>query len=199
MNALLRIEENIKETFGIKSINDIPTLNDFKDFSQIQRLHMQKALKFNFKLQENIVNNFGSTSQIILEKFLYFSPIIMIILTIVIAIIRSNYVLLCGIPLTILGVLLTTPKIMKQGYSLAGIIMLSIVILGICIIPFNFSWGFLLLCYGIPNFFLTVNRELNIIVFEEAIFLSEFVFIYYFLRSEFQFIDLGTNKLYKNE
>jgi hypothetical protein len=197
MKPLHEIEKILQASLPVCTVQEISSLNDFQDYSHIIQLYQRKILRFNFRFQENIVDNYGSWSQIILEKILFLSPIVMIILSIVLAIIKSQYILLIGIPLTILGILLTTPRIMKQGKSFTGTIMLLTLILGICLTPFNFVWGFFLLCYGISNFLITVNRELNIIVFEEAIFRSELIFIYYFLRNEFQFINVETQKIYK--
>lgn len=189
----------LEENLTIHTINEIPELQNFEDFEDIKRRHQNKEIIFGFHLQENIVNNFGSTGELVMDKILSFSPFIIIMLSIVLAFFRTQYYLLFGIPLSILGMLLTTPTIMKQGSSFMGIIMITVLIAGIYYCFKSFSTGFLLLSYSIPNFLLTVNRQLNMQVFKEAILKSEIVFIYYFLRGECYFKNNGDGLTYRKK
>lgn len=124
MQPSLELEEALKKELDIKSVSGILELFDLKSYENIKELHRKKEIVFGFLLQENIVENFGSKGQVVMDKTLSFSPIFMIILAIVFAIVKSNYLLLIGIPLSMIGMFLTTSSIMKQGSSLFGIIML---------------------------------------------------------------------------
>ncbi len=184
MKSQEKIIEIMRESLPVHSINEILELQYFENYEIIKQKHKNREIVFGFQLQENVVNNFGSTGEIVMDKILLFSPIVMILLSIVFAIFRAQYYLFFGIPLSLLGLLLTTPRIMKQGSSLLGIIMITLLIAGIYYCFKDFIIGFLLLSYSVPNFLVTVNRQLNMQVFEEAILKSEIVFIYYFLRGE---------------
>jgi len=174
----------LEESLSVHSINEIPELQNFKSYDDIKDKHNKRELLFGLQLQENVVANFGSTGEVLLDKLLLLSPFVMILLSIIFSIYQEHYYLLFGIPLSILGLILTSPSIMKQGSSFLGIVMITLLIFGIYSAFNDFSTGFLLLCYSVPNFLLTVNRQLNMQVFEKAILSSEIVFIYYFLRGE---------------
>lgn len=196
MQPSLELEEALKKELDIKSVSGILELFDLKSYENIKELHRKKEIVFGFLLQENIVENFGSKGQVVMDKTLSFSPIFMIILAIVFAIVKSNYLLLIGIPLSMIGMFLTTSSIMKQGSSLFGIIMLGTLISGIYYCFKDFNIAFLLLSYGIPNFFLTVKRQLNSDIFEEAVLSSEIIFVYYFLRGECYIKKQNNGRLY---
>ena len=182
-----KIENNINALIAsmeINSINQIPELDYFTNYAELKSKHVKKEITFGYQLQENIIDNFGSTLEILLEKILLSSPVIMILLSVFFAFTKSQYHFLIGIPLSILGLLLTTPSIMKSGSSLMGVICVTLLISGIQISLNNFQLGFLILSFSIPNFLLTVNRQLNVQVFERAILYSEIIFCYYFQRGD---------------
>ncbi len=182
-----KIENNINALIAsmeINSINEIPELDYFFNYAELKSKHEKKEITFGYQLQENIIDNFGSALEVLLEKILLSSPVIMILLSVFFAFTKSQYYFLFGIPLSILGLLLTTPSIMKSGSSLMGIICVTLLISGIQISLNHFQLGFLILSFSIPNFLLTVNRQLNVHVFERAILYSEIIFCYYFQRGE---------------
>lgn len=199
MDNLKRIEDDLREELKVHSISEISELGEFKDFEGIIKSHKKKEIVFGYIYQADVVDNFGSKGQQYLNMVLLNSPYIVIILSIIFSIIKSEYLFLIGIPLSLIGMFLTTPTIMKNGSSVFGIIMLVSVGLGIYYCFHDFVIGYLLLSYGIPNFFLTVDRQLNRDVFEEVILKSEIVFIYYFLRGEFFLINRNSNKLYRKK
>jgi len=184
MKSQVEIIKILRESLPVHTITEIPELKIFINWEEVKEKHKNREIVFGFHLQENVVSNFGSTGEVVMDKILLFSPFLMILLSIILSIFRTQYYLLLGIPLSILGLLLTTPRIMKQGFSLLGILMIIFLIAGIYYCFKDFVVGFLLLSYSVPNFLLTVNRQLNMQVFEEAIQRSEIVFIYYFLRGE---------------
>lgn len=196
MDNLKKIEDDLRQELKFHSVSEITELREFMDFEEIKRSHKRKEIVFGFLYQENVIDNFGSKGQQFMNRVLLFSPYIVIILSIILSIVKSKYILLFGIPLSLIGMFLTTPSVMKQGSSLFGIIMLVSVGLGIYYCFHDFIIGFLLLSYGVPNFFLTVNRQLNRDVFEEIILKSEIIFIYYFIRGECYFKNRNTNRLY---
>jgi hypothetical protein len=195
MRSLHDIENKLRQNIEIRNITEIPELQEFNNYEEIKQLHKSNKIVFGYTLQGSVIDNFGTTGQFILDKVLLSSPVIIIILSIIFSILKSHYFLLVAIPIVLISTFLTTPSIMKQGKSLAGIIMILTIIFGIYFITKDFSIGFLLLSYGIPNFLLTVNRQLNMDVFEEAILSSEIVFIYYFLRGECFIKKLDDGKL----
>ena len=172
----------------ITSIKQIPELDYFSSYAELRSMHRKKEITFGYQLQESIIDNFGSTLEVLLDKILLSSPIIMILLSVFFTFMISQYYFLIGIPLSILGLLLTTPSIMKSGSSLMGIICVTLLIIGIQVSFNNFQQGFLILSFCIPNFLLIVNRLLNMQVFERAIMYSEVIFCYYFQRGEFYLI-----------
>jgi hypothetical protein len=184
MKSQEEIIEILRESLPVHSVNEILELQHFESYEIIKEKHRNREIVFGFQLQENVVDNFGSTGEVVMDKILISSPIVMILLSIILAIVQTHYYLFLGIPLSILGLILTTPRIMKQGYSLLGIIMINMLIAGIYFCFKDFVIGFLLLSYSVPNFLLTVSRQLNMQVFERAVLESEMVFIYYFLRGE---------------
>ncbi|MGD0755923.1 MAG: hypothetical protein ABR927_12770 [Bacteroidales bacterium] len=199
MYNLKKIEDDLHRDLKIHSISEINELSEFKDFEEIKQCHERNEIVFGFSYQENVVDNFGSNGQKFQNRVLLLSPYVIIILSIIFSIIKSRYLLLFGIPLSLIGLILTAPSIMKQGSSLFGIIMISSIGLGIYYCFHDFVIGFLLLSFGIPNFFLTVDQQLNMYVFEEIVLKSEIVFIYYFIRGECYFKNRCTNKLYKKK
>jgi len=177
-------EAKIRDSLEVDSVADIDQL-PFESYSEIQNLYRQGHLSVGCMLNENVVDNFGSTGQRVMEKILLSSPIVAILASIVVAVVRSQYVLLCGIPLALVGMFMTTPAIMRSGKGFGGTVLAFVFIafVGACF-KHSFVAAFLLGSYWIPNFLLTVSREQNRMVMTEAIMSSELVFLYYFTRGE---------------
>jgi len=184
MKKIENVINTLVASMETNSINQIPELNYFSNYAELKSMHEKKEITFGYQFQESIIDNFGSTFEILLDKVLLSSPIIMILLSVLFAYTKSQLYFLIGVPLSILGIFLTTPSIIKSGSSLMGIICLTLLITGIQISFNNFELGFLFLSFSIPNFLLTVNRQLKMQVFERAILYSEIIFCYYFLRGE---------------
>jgi len=190
------IINQLRESLDIQSISQIPELQDIGSYIELKDKYKKREIVFGFKFQDSIINNFGSTGEIALDKILLFSPILIILLSILFAYTESQYYFLFGVPITLLAFLLTTPSIMKQGSSILGISSLILLVFGIQYYFNDSLVGFLILSYSIPNLLITVNRKLNMQVFQRAILTSEIIFIYYFLRGECYIKSLKNKKLY---
>ncbi|MCB9170953.1 MAG: hypothetical protein H6594_11435 [Flavobacteriales bacterium] len=183
--TLAEIESQLRKDLKVQSVSEIKGL-PFKDYEEILALHKQGELRTGTRMNENVVDLFGSQGQRILDKVLLSSPILAIIASIVLAIVRSDYVLLWGIASAILALILTANAIMKSGKGVGGLILIATLAAFIYFwIKGDFVKTFLFGAYWVPNFLLTVSKEQNRLVMTDAVMSSELVFIYYYLRGEF--------------
>lgn len=194
MKVKSEVLELLKKDLKFHKIEEIEgvdmTYDEFKD------LYNSSDLKIGYKLSESVVDVFGNSTQKFLDKILLSSPIILGAISIFLSFYYSDFGYLIGIGTAILGLIMSTPAIMKGGKGFGGLIL--IIAFGISIYYYNdnFKLFFLIASYWIVNFLLTVNRELNRQIMEEAIFSSELVFIYYYLRGEFFIKRLSNQKFY---
>lgn len=177
-------EQKIRESLKVHSVSEVDNL-PFDSYAEIQELYRQGQLNVGCQLNENVVDNFGTGGQRVMNKILLSSPIIAILASIIVAVVRSQYILLCGIPIALIGMFMTTPAIMRSGKGFGGTVLFFIFIAFVyACFKHNFTTAFLLGAYWIPNFLLAVSREQNRMVITDAIMSSELVFLYYFLRGD---------------
>lgn len=120
-----------------------------------------------------------------MEMMLLASPIIAVLASVVVAIYKAKYWLLLGIPISLFGMTMTTPGIMRGGQGVGGLFLL--IVFGLFVwacIERNFVGAFLLGSCWIPNFLLTVAREQNRQVMTETVLTSEPIFLYYYFRED---------------
>lgn len=179
---IVKAEQKIRESLKVNSVSEVENL-PFDSYSEIQELYRQGQLNIGCLLNENVVDNFGTVGQRVMDKVLLASPIIVILASIIMAVVRSQYILLCGIPIALVGMFMTTSAIMRSGKGFGGgVLFLVFVAFVYFCFQHNFTTAFLLGAYWIPNFLLTVSREQNRMIMTDAIMSSELVFLYYFLR-----------------
>lgn len=183
--AIADIEAELRKDLKVQSVTQIEDL-PFESYQEIQALYKQDELYTGAWMNENVVDLFGSTGQRVMDKILLSSPILAILTSVILAIVRSEYVLLWGIAAALLALIMTANAIMKSGRGFGGLVLVA------AIVAFIYFWSqadfvktFLLGAYWIPNFLLTVAKEQNRMVMTDAVMSSELVFIYYYLRGEF--------------
>jgi|GEM_PF-1975182 len=181
---IAEVESKIRDSLEVHSIADVEGI-PFESYAEIQNLYRMGHLNIGCIFNGNVVDNFGTTGQRMMEKILLSTPIVAILASIVVAVVQFQYVLLCGIPLALVGMFMTTPVIMRSGKGFGGTVLAFVFIafVGSCFMH-NFTASFLLGTYWVPNFLLTVSREQGRNVMTKAIMSSELVFLYYFLRGE---------------
>lgn len=184
MKDLTRFENLLYKDLTIHRISEVQELVKFKHFNDIVLLHKQKKIVFGFIYNENILTLFGSKIEKILDNIALFSPFIMGVISVYLSIKSSNYILLIGIILAFSGLLLSSLSSKNNGANIFGILMVATIVLGCYFYKEKFNVSFLLLSFGIPNFLLTANRVMTMMILEKVILKSEIIFIYYFLRKE---------------
>jgi hypothetical protein len=162
-------------------------------------LNKNNEIKFGFKLQENVIENFGSKGQKVLEKVFLFIPISFAISSLVISYTNSNFYFLVGLPLVILSFIVSVQNLMKSGKSVFGIMMLGSIFYGFTSLNENFLYSFLALGFGFSTLAQTISREQNRLIFEEVILSSEPLFIYYFLRGECYFMGSKSGRVFRKK
>lgn len=178
------IETTLRKDLKVQSVTELADC-PFENYAEIQALHKRGELAIGCALNENVVDLFGTSGQRNMDKILLASPVLAIIASIICAIVRSQYVLLWGVALSLLALVMTANAIMKSGRGIGGTILLLVVAGFIYFwIQGDFVKTFLLGAYWIPNFLLTVSKEQNRMVMTDATMSSELVFIYYYLRGE---------------
>ena len=174
-------EEKVREGMEVHSVSDVDDL-PFESYAEIQQLYRQGQLNLGCLLNENVVDNFGTIGQRVMDKILMGSPILAASAAIAVAVFRSEYILLWGILLAFFGLIMAAQPIMRGGKGFGGIVMLfALVAFVYFCIQSNFTTAFLIGTYLIPNFLLTVGREQNRIVMTEVIMSSEILFLYYWV------------------
>lgn len=179
-----KAEQKISESLKVHSVSEVDSI-PFDSYAEIQDLYRNGHLNIGCRLNNSVVDNFGTAGQRVMDKVLLSSPIIAILASIIVAVVWSQYILLCGIPIALFGMFMTTPAIMRSGKGFGGTVLFLVFIafIYVCFKQY-FTASFLLGAYWIPNFLLTVAREQNRMVLTEAIMQSELVFLYYFLRED---------------
>lgn len=177
-------EAKIKGSLEVHSVSEVENF-PFGSYAEVQELYRQGRLHVGCRINENVVDNFGTIGQQVMEKVLLSSPVIAILASIAVAIARSQYTLLWGIPLALLGMFMTTPAIMRSGQGFGGTVLgVTFLTFGYYCFKANFVPAFLLGSYWVPNFLLTVSREQNRMVMTDAIMKSELVFLYYLQQGD---------------
>jgi hypothetical protein len=190
------LTSEVLKSLPVKITEEIPELEGLK-YTDILELRSKNEIVFRYKLQENLVEHFGSKGQKVFEKVLLFVPIAFAISSIVISFTNSNLYFLFGLPLVILSFIVSSQNLMKSGKSIFGIMMLGAIIYGFSSLDKNFLKSFLALGFGFSTLALTISREQNRLIFEEVILSSEPLFIYYFLRGECYFFWLKSGRIFR--
>jgi hypothetical protein len=186
MKANSALISEVLKSLPVKSIHEIPELEGLK-YSDLLELHKNNEILFGYKLQENVIDHFGSKSQKVLDKVFLSVPIVFAISSLVFSFTNSNFYFLLGLPLVILSFFVSSQNLMKSGKSVFGIIMLGSIIYGFASMNMNSLNSLLALGFGFSTLSLTISRHQNKIIFEEVILSSEPLFIYYFLRGDCYF------------
>lgn len=176
--SIEKVENNIKKEMGnlnVEKQNDIP----FSSYDKFLNLKKKGVVEISSDYDTDLVMNFGDKAEIILHYFLIISPLISSIICLVTAFVFSNYWLLAGIVLALVGgYALSNPAFVR---SIGGFVMACIFIY-FCYSLFMQNWDMAILTgsYVIPNFLVTVGRAQCRMIVENAVLTSELVFCYLF-------------------
>lgn len=179
------IEAQLRKDLKIQSVAEIEDL-PFENYQEIQALYKKGDLLTGARMNQNVVELFGSRGEWLMDKILLSSPLLAIIASIAFAVVRSEYVLLWGIGAAIFALIMTADAIMWSRSGVGSLVLVA------AIVAFIYFWTqgqfvrtFILGTYWIPNFLLSVSKEQSKMIMTKAAMTSELVFIYYYTRGEF--------------
>ena len=172
------IEEELIKNFTSKSVSEVDEI-PLKDFEEFLNLYKSNKIKIGIKYDGDLVEYFGKKSEVIMHYILVWSPLIISLLLTIMALITTSYIILWGIPLTILGFILSSPFFMK-GLGSAIWIFGFIAFIYLCFKSFNSAT--ILGAYIFTNFLVTVSREQCRIIVNRTILKSELVFVWLFTQ-----------------
>ena len=118
--SISNIEQQLIEAgrkISVKDSDDIP----FSDYDEFLNFEKARKVRIASAYDGDLVNEFGGKAEIIMHYLLVWSPVLFAIASIVFSFILSNYWLLVGVPLAILGFLLSSPAFMKGIGSLIAL------------------------------------------------------------------------------
>jgi len=176
--SLESIEMELREKIGdlsVSEMDDIP----FEDYKEFLDLHKSNQIKIGVQYDGDLVNYFGSKCEVIMHFILVWAPLFISIALIVMAILSSNYIIILGIVLALLGFILSSPFLMKGiGYSIEFLGFIAFIYF--CFK--NFTAATIIGSYVFSNFFINVAREQCRMIVHETILKSELVFVWLFMR-----------------
>ncbi|MBF0121691.1 MAG: hypothetical protein HQK79_22905 [Desulfobacterales bacterium] len=176
--SLEAIETELKAKIGDQSVSEIDEI-PFNNYEEFLELHKSNQIKIGVQYDGDLVTYFGSKGEVIMHTILVCSPLFISLALVVLAIFTSNYLILCGIPLTLLGFILSSPFFMK-GIGSAITFWGFIAFVYFCFK--NLTIANLIGSYIFSNFFTTVAREQCRMIVHETILKSELVFIWIYMR-----------------
>ena len=169
------IEQQLIEAgrdISVKESDDIP----FSDYNEFIELEKAGKIRIASAYDGDLVNEFGGKAEIIMHYLLVWSPVIFAIASVAFAFILSNYWLLIGVPLAILGFLLSTPAFMKGIGSL--IALGTIIYFVYSCYTGKYANAVIAGSYALSNFFVYVAREQCRMIIHETIIQSEPIFVW---------------------
>ena len=169
------IEQQLIEAgreISVKDSDDIP----FTDYDEFLNFEKARKVRIASAYDEALVNEFGGKAEIIMHYLLVWSPVLFAIASIVFSFILSNYWLLVGVPLAILGFLLSTPAFMK---GIGSLIALGTLIYFVYFVySGKYANAVIAGSYALSNFFVCVAREQCRMIIHETIIQSEPIFVW---------------------
>jgi len=169
------IEQQLREAgrnITVEDTDDIP----FSDYLEFIGLEKAGKLRIASAYDGDIVNEFGGKAEIIMHYLLLWSPVLFAIASVAFAFILSNFWLLVGIPLALLGFFLSTPAFMK---GVGGVIALgTLIYFGYSCYAGNYGSAVIVGSYALSNFFVYVAREQCRMIIHRTILISEPIFVW---------------------
>ncbi|MBC8459156.1 MAG: hypothetical protein H8D67_14275 [Deltaproteobacteria bacterium] len=173
--AISDIEQQLREAGGnitVVETDDIP----FSDYHEFLNLEKAGKVRIASAYDGDLVNEFGGKAAIIMHYLLVWSPVLFAMASVAFSFILSNYWLLVGVPLAILGFLLSTPAFMK---GIGSFIALGTLIYFVysCYAG-KYANAVIAGSYALSNFFVYVAREQCRMIIHETIIQSEPIFVW---------------------
>lgn len=173
--AISDIEQELRELnriISVENAEDIP-FSGYKEF-----LELEKAgkLRIASAYDGDLVYSFGGKAEAIMHALLVWSPVLFAIASVVFAFILSNFWLLVGIPLALLGFFLSTPAFMKGVGSV--IALGTLIYFGYSCYTGNYGNAVIVGSYALSNFFVYVAREQCRMIIHRTILISEPIFVW---------------------
>jgi len=169
------IEQQLREAgknITVKATDDIP----FSDYHEFLDLEKAGRIRIASAYDGDLVNEFGGKAEIVMHYLLVWSPVLFAIASFAFAFILSNYWLLAGVPLAILGFLLSTPAFMKGIGSLIALGTLIYFVYS-CYTG-KYANAVIAGSYALSNFFVYVAREQSRMIIHKTIIQSEPIFVW---------------------
>ena len=169
------IEQQLKEASRDTSVEDSDDI-PFSDYHEFLDLEKAGKIRIASAYDGDLVNEFGGKAARIMHYLLVWSPVLFAIASVAFAFILSNYWLFVGVPLAILGFLLSTPAFMK---GIGSLIALGVIIYFIysCYTG-KYANAVIAGSYALSNFFVYVAREQSRMIIHETIIQSEPIFVW---------------------
>jgi hypothetical protein len=169
------IEQELRELnriISVESADDIP-FQSYKEFLQLEKAG---KLRIASAYDGDLVYSFGGKSEALMHTLLVWSPVLFAITAVVFAFVLSNFWLLFGVLLALLGFLLSTPVFMK---GIGSVIALgTLIYFGYSCYTGDFGNAVIVGSYALSNFFVYVAREQCRLIIHRTILLSESIFVW---------------------
>jgi len=166
-----RIREIISNT-TVAQDGDIP----FSNYAEFLRLEKEGQLRISSAYDGDLVSALGSKAEMLMHMLLVFSPFITAVTCVVLVFVLSDYWLLIGTVLALLGFFFSSPAIMRGFGSL--LLVGAFIYSGYSCYEANWTGAILAGSYAFSNFFTTVAREQCRMVIHRSILESEPLFVW---------------------
>ncbi|MFC1538191.1 hypothetical protein ACFL6H_02100 [Candidatus Latescibacterota bacterium] len=155
----------------VKEADEIP----FSDYEEFLNLEKAGKVRIETVYDGHLVPSLGDTQEIIMNRILVYSLLVIAIILVAIPFIFSNFWFLFGIPLAILGFFLSTPFFMNSIGHFIDIITFTYFVYSLII--GNFLNAVLAGSYVFPNYIVSVARTQCDMIIRRSTLKSESVFI----------------------
>lgn len=176
---LAAIEVGLRQELGVKSVQD---LEGFPSASYSEFLTQYKAgrLQVHTKYDHSAFHVLASSGHRLMHYVLTGSPVLVSLALVLASITQWNFWLLLGVPLAFLGLLFTTPGLMRSfGYGLL------LIVGGLALYSYfqgSRTTAYVLSAFAVPNFLADVARQQCDLIIRDAIGKSQIVLVWLYLR-----------------
>ena len=173
--AISDIEQQIRgaeSNITVENANDIP----FSDYYEFLELEKAGKIRIASAYDGGLVYSLGGKAEAIMYTLLVWSPVLFAIACVVFAFMLSNFWLLFGMPLALLGFFLSTPAFMKGIGSL--IALGTLIYFGYSCYAGNYGNAVIVGSYVLSNVLVSVAREQCRMIVHRSILVSEPIFVW---------------------
>jgi len=176
---LFAVESALREKLPNRSVQNLEGFpsNSYSDFliqHKARQLHLLTAY------DPEAFNLLATPAELTIHYILTWSPALFSVVLVVVSVVQWNFWLLLGIPLAFLGLLLSTPGLMKRfGYTLL------LILGGLAIYNWvrgNYTAAYILSAYAASNFLVEVAREQCSMTLIDVVLKSELILVWLYLK-----------------